>query len=72
MALSSGMGERRNKGFPLRLSMEERRDLKKRAGEVKLSMSEYVRCKVFDIPFKLLGGKNLVGRPRKDADTSAA
>lgn len=65
MALSSGMGVRRGKGFPLRMSLDERRDLKKRSTKVKLSMSEYARCKIFDYPFSSAGGRNPVGRPRK-------
>ncbi len=72
MALSSGMGIRRDKGFPLRLKSTELSDLKRRARGVNLSMSEYARCKIFDIPFKMMGGKNLAGRPKKSTESSEA
>lgn len=70
MALSSGMGLRRKKGWPLRLSLLERQDLRRRAKVSNVSMSEYARCKIFDIPLKLIGGKNQVGRPRKIEETA--
>jgi mobilization protein NikA len=57
MALSSGMGLRRGLGIPLRLTTPEKKKLKKLADAVGLSMAEYVRCKTFDIPFHLIGGK---------------
>ncbi len=57
MALSSGMGFRRGSGIPLRLSPPEKKKLKKLADAVGLSMSEYVRCRIFDIPFHMIGGK---------------
>lgn len=57
MALSSGMGYRRGPGIPLRLTPSEKKKLKKLAQSVDLSMAEYVRCKIFDIPFQLIGGK---------------
>jgi len=57
MALSSGMGLRRGLGIPLRLTTPEKKKLKKLADAVGLSMAEYVRCKTFDIPFQMIGGK---------------
>ncbi len=57
MALSSGMGLRRKPGIPLRLTDPEKKKLKKLALAAGLSMAEYVRCKTFDIPFELIGGK---------------
>ncbi len=59
MALSSGMGLRRGPGIPLRLTAPEKKKLKQLARDVSLSMAEYVRCKTFDIPFHLVGGKEL-------------
>lgn len=64
MALASGMGVRRNKGFPLRMKLSERQELRRRARAKDVSMSEYARCKIFDIPFSLVGGKNPKGRPK--------
>lgn len=63
MANSSGMGLKRGKGFPLRLTKNEMRQFKKRADDADLSMNDYARCKIFDIPFHLMGGKNPKGRP---------
>ena len=57
MARSAGMGLRRGLGIPLRLTPLEKKKLKKLAESVGLSMAEYVRCKAFDIPFHLVGGK---------------
>ncbi len=59
MALSSGMGVRRGPGIPLRMTKNEKAKLKKMANAVGLSMAEYVRCKIFEIPFHLVGGKEV-------------
>ena len=61
MALSSGMGPRRTGNFPLRLNKRELARFKALARAAELSMAEYARAKIFDIPFENLGG-----RPRKD------
>lgn len=66
MAHSSGMGLRRDQPLPLYLSRREKADLRKRAAGAELSMVEYVRCKTFDIPFNLIGGKNPRGRPKAE------
>ncbi len=63
MANSSGMGLKRGVSFLLRLNRKEKRDFERRANEATLSLNDYARCKLFDIPFHLIGGKNPKGRP---------
>lgn len=63
MGLSSGMGYRRGPGIPLRLTKSEKAKLEKLSTAVGLSMAEFVRCKTFDIPFQMIGGKEQ--KPKK-------
>lgn len=57
MGLPSGMGLRRGRGLPLRLTKSEKTELKRLADAAGVSMVEYVRCKTFDIDTHLLSGK---------------
>ncbi len=67
MANSSGMGLRREEGIPLRLTPPEKKKLERLAAGVGLSMADYVRCKTFDIPFDMIGGKELKPKSVKAA-----
>ncbi len=71
MAHSSGMGLRRGEGLPFRMTKAEKKELKRRADSVGLSMVEYARCKTFDIPFDVVGGKP-PRRPKTPAATQTA
>lgn len=59
MALSSGRRLKRGDGIPLRLTLPEKKKLEKLAAAVGLNMAVYVRCKIFDIPFHMMGGKEI-------------
>ncbi len=67
MANASGMGLKREEGFPLRLTKDEMKRFKKDAAVVGLSRNDYARCKLFDISFDLMGGKSPRGRPKVEA-----
>lgn len=58
MAISGGR-LKRDDGIPLRLTLPEKKKLEKLAAAAGLNMAVYVRCKVFDIPFQMMGGKEL-------------
>ncbi len=47
---------RRPRAFIIRLNESEYADLKKRSAAAHVFMSEYVRCKAFDIPLEQVGG----------------
>ena len=52
-----GLGLRRTKVFFMRLTEQEKKVLKRNADRFGLAMVEYVRCKIFDIPFEEMSGK---------------
>ena len=49
---------KRPKPFLLRFNEREKRELEIRAGEAHLSMVEYCRRKVFDVPFSVVEPRN--------------
>lgn len=76
MANASGMGPKRDEGFIVRFNKAEKKSFKEKAGSAKLSLQDYALCKILDIPFNLMGGKNPRGRPKtevaaKQPETSA-
>ncbi len=62
-----GLGIRRAIPFSLRLNPRERAKLETLATAAQLSMVEFARCKIFDIPFEFVGGKS----PRTGKATKA-
>lgn len=46
------MTQNRDKYFLVRLTEIEKASLKTRAKKARLSLAQYVRCKVFDVPFE--------------------
>ncbi len=53
-----GIGIRRAIPFSLRLNKVERKRLELDATAVGLPMVEFARCKIFDVPFEMVGGKS--------------
>jgi hypothetical protein len=49
---------RRPRSFVIRVNDREYADLRKRAKRVRLTLSEYARCKIFDVAFEQVGGVN--------------
>jgi hypothetical protein len=59
---------RRNVSLFMRVTASEKALLRKRARTEGLAMVEYVRCKVFDIPFQHVSGRLPA---RKNAETAS-
>ena len=64
MARMRGLGITREKTFPIRLTVKERTDLQRQARATGLSVSDYVRCRIFGVAFETFGGKT----PREKAN----
>ena len=61
MARMRGLGVTREKTFPIRLTVKERNELQRCARATSLSVSDYVRCRIFGTPYETLGGKTPKG-----------
>lgn len=57
MAKSKQAGLRRDEPLFLRLSVSEKALVRKRARATGLTMDEYARCKIFEIPFEYVNGR---------------
>ncbi len=63
-----GLGIRRAIPFSLRLNARERAKLESLATAAELSMVEFARCKIFDIPLEMVGGKSPRARAKATSE----